>query len=153
MNALQLTALAATLLVLTGVRPPEAASAAELQGGPYAILGTPVANAGAAAGGQFSVRGLSGLPTHGTIAAGPFALGPIILDVPAPPENIRVSIEWIQEDEVRMAWTPGAATYRLEMTEDPTNASSWLPVTPAPEGSGYTTRVDVPARFYRLRRP
>ena len=151
MNLRRLFLLASALLVLTGSRQSMTV-AAELRGGAYSVLGRPVAAAGDVFGGEYSLRGLTGLPTHVTVSAGPWALGPLILEVAAPPDSLRVSIEWIQEDEVRMAWTPGPGSFRLETTENPWDAGSWRPVTPAPEGRIYTRRIDVPARFFRLRR-
>lgn len=140
------------LLVIALLALPVSLWAAPAAGGDFTLSGAAVTGGGASQGGAFALNGTAGEPATGEVAGGEFTLSGGLIGVYVVPGEVALTLTQKDFGEATLTW-PAATGHVLEFTAAVGPGANWQPVTPAPPGNTFTTPINQPARFFRLRRP
>lgn len=129
--------------------------AAESAGGAF-VLAAPTAagGGGTSTGGQYALTGTAGQADAGTLAGGAFTLVGGFIGVLAAPTvggDATLTVTRNAGGEAVLTWDQDG--YVLEFRAALGDAAGWQAVTPPPAGRTHVTPANLPARFFRLRKP
>jgi len=129
------------------------AQAQQASGGNFAVRGSAEhSGGGTSRGGAFSVTGVIGQPAAGALSGGTFQIAGGLIGVYALPTaggDAALTITRANGSAI-IGWDKNG--YVLETRMAFGAAGVWEAVTPAPIERSYTTPINQPARFFRLRK-
>lgn len=132
-----------------------ATSAVESAGGAFVLTApTAAGGGGTSTGGRYALTGTAGQADAGRLAGGAFTLLGGFIGVLAAPTvggDATLAVTLNAAGGAVLTWDQDG--YVLEFRAALGDAAGWQAVLPAPTGRTYTTPANLPARFFRLRKP
>ena len=127
-------------------------SAQSIGGGRFSLNGGPVTQVGGTSGGgAFAMEGGLAQTSTPPLTGGTFAVTGSLIGVAVVSGEVTLDFT-TDEDRLTLSWPAEAIGYVLESTSALGDVTNWQSVTPAPVGNTYSTPLNHPLRFFRLRR-